>query len=62
MTPDQVHYGQVDDVHAARQRTLNSAFQATPERFVNKPPTPPNKPTAVWINPPQPKAESESLN
>ncbi len=62
MTPDQVHYGQVDVVHAARSRTLNSAFEATPERFVNKPPAPLNKPTSVWINPPQPKAESASLN
>jgi transposase InsO family protein len=62
MTPDQVHYGQANDVHAARQRTLNSAFQANPERFVNKPPVPPDKPTAVWINPPQQKAEPTSLN
>ena len=62
MTPDQVHYGQVNCVHAARQRTLNSAFQANPERFVNKPPVPPDKPTAVWINPPQRKAEPASLN
>ena len=62
MTPDQVHYGQADDVHAARQRTLSSAFQAHPERFVNKPSAPPDKPTAVWINPPQQKAEPTSLN
>jgi len=62
MTPDQVHYGQANDVHAARQITLNSAFQANPERFVNKPPAPPDKPTAVWINPPQRKAEPASLN
>jgi transposase InsO family protein len=62
MTPDQVHYGHANDVHAARQRTLNSAFQANPERFVNKPPVPPDKPTAVWINPPQQKAEPTSLN
>ena len=62
MTPDQVHYGQANDVHTARQLTLNSAFQANPERFVNKPPTPPDKPTAVWINPPQRKAEPASLN
>ena len=27
MTPDQVHYGQTDAVHAARQRTLNQAFR-----------------------------------
>ncbi len=52
MTPDQVHYGQVDAVHAARQQTLDRAFLANPERFVRKPPQPPAKPTATWINPP----------
>ena len=62
MTPDQVHYGQADDVHAARQRTLDRAFIANPERFVKKPPTPPDKPTAVWINPPPKKPEPISLN
>jgi transposase InsO family protein len=55
MTPDQVHYGQTDAVHAARQATLATAFRENPARFVNKPPTPPNKPTAAWINPPTPK-------
>jgi transposase InsO family protein len=55
MTPDQVHYGQIDAVHAARQLTLNQAFGANPERFVKKPPVPPAKPTATWINPPTPK-------
>jgi len=52
MTPDQVHYGQTDAVHAARQDTLDRAFRDTPQRFVNKSPIPPNKPTAAWINPP----------
>jgi len=55
MTPDQVHYGQTDEVHAARQQTLNQAFHANPNRFVNKTPEPPTKPTAVWINPPNHK-------
>ena len=52
MTPDQVHYGQADEVHATRRKTLDHAFRANPNRFVNKPPEPPTKPTAVWINPP----------
>ena len=51
MTPNQVHYGQTDAIHAARQNTLDHAFRNNPERFVNKAPTPPNKPTAAWINP-----------
>ena len=52
MTPDQVHYGQADEVHAARQTILDLAYAANPERFVKKPPNPPLKPTEVWINPP----------
>ena len=55
MTPDQVHYGQTDAVHAARQATLATAFRQNPERFVSKLPTPPAKPIAAWINPPTPK-------
>ena len=58
MTPDQVHYGQIDAVHAARQLTLDQAFGENPERFVKKAPTPPNKPTAAWINPPTPKSSA----
>jgi putative transposase len=52
MTPNQVHYGQAEQVYAARQITLDQAFRQNPERFVNKAPTPPEKPTAAWINPP----------
>jgi transposase-like protein len=58
MTPDQVHYGQVDAVHAARQLTLDEAFRQSPERFVKRPPVPPAKPSAAWINPPQPKSQT----
>ena len=47
--------GQADAVFAARQDTLDRAFRENRARFVNKPPTPPAKPTAAWINPPQPK-------
>lgn len=57
MTPDQVHYGQADAVHAARQKTLDRAYAANPERFVRKLPNPPRKPTAVWINPPKQNSE-----
>lgn len=53
MTPDQVHYGQADAVHAARQETLNRAFRRNPERFVRKTPEPPAKPIEAWINPPR---------
>jgi hypothetical protein len=45
--PDQV----ADAIHAARQTTLNDAFNRNPERSVRKEPRPPAKPMA-WINPP----------
>ena len=60
MTPDQVHYGQADEVFAARQKTLDRAFQANPERFVKKSPEPPLKPTAAWINPPILRAQIQA--
>ena len=60
MTPDQIHFGQADEIHAARQTALDAAFLATPERFVNKPPKPPQVPTAVWINPPQKTMPSQA--
>jgi putative transposase len=52
MTPAAVHYGQAPALHAKRQRVLNAAYAATPERFVRRPPTPPELPTAAWINKP----------
>jgi hypothetical protein len=59
MTPDQVHFGRVDAVHAARQVALDRAFAKHPARFVNNAPVPIAKPTATWINRPAPKAVSE---
>jgi hypothetical protein len=60
MTPDQVHYGQANAVHAARQQILARAYQANPERFVRKMPEPPAVPTAAWINPPQKPANNQA--
>ena len=57
MTPDQVHYGQADAIYAARRETLSHAFRDNPQRFVNKTPMPPDKPTDVWINPPTVRPE-----
>jgi transposase InsO family protein len=57
MTPNQIHYGQADAIIAARQTVLDHAYQAHPERFVRQPPTPPEKPVAVWINPPEKKTD-----
>ena len=52
MTPDQVHFGQVDEIHDARQQVLDRAFLTNPQRFVRAAPRPPAKPVAAWINPP----------
>ena len=52
MTPAAIHYGHAEQVHAARTSVLEAAFARNPERFVRKPPVPPELPTAAWINKP----------
>jgi len=52
MAPATVHAGRAPDVHAARTLTLERAYAEHPERFVRRPPRPPELPSAVWINPP----------
>jgi len=47
-------------IHAARQKILDRAFRANGNRFVNKTPQPPTKPTAVWINPPNHKLAKQA--
>jgi putative transposase len=58
MTPTVVHYGQTDLVRAERQRALDRAYAAHPERFVKGRPLAPTAPDQVWINPPQPAPTS----
>ncbi len=53
MTPATVHYGLASAVHENRQVALNAAYAAHPERFVRRPPTPPQIPKQVWINKPK---------
>lgn len=53
LTPEHVHYGHASEVIAARQQVLDLAHRRHPERFVRKPPTAPQLPQAVWINPPE---------
>jgi putative transposase len=60
MTPETVHYGQVENVRKQRQAALDAAYAAHPERFVGGRPTPPELPKEVWIN--QPKKEHEEAN
>jgi len=52
LTPAMVHYGQAEQVLAARQETLLTAYRTHPERFVRRPPQPPALPRQAWINPP----------
>ena len=53
MTPAAVHHGQAQQLHAARAQVLEAAYARNPERFVRKPPAPPELPTAAWINKPK---------
>lgn len=53
MTPAVVHYGQALQVQARRQRVLEAAYAAHPERFVRGRPAAPTAPEAAWINKPK---------
>jgi len=55
MAPAAVHYGRAEQTYTDRQRALEAAYAATPERFVHRAPTPPPVPAAAWIN--KPKSE-----
>ena len=52
LTPSDVHHGRAETVLKQRQRTLHSAWDRHPERFVNGKPNPGTVPEQVWINPP----------
>jgi len=54
LTPEALHYGDGDQIIAARSNTLAAAFEAHPQRFKGKCPIPKAPPKAVWINPPKP--------
>jgi putative transposase len=65
LTPATLHYGRAADVVAARQKVLEAAYAAHPERFVSGTPQATTLPTEVWINPPtrsqQPPAQNKRL-
>lgn len=61
MTPGSLHYGQAESIRENRKQVLETAYLQHPERFVRKPPTPPEIPPAVWINPPV-KTEIDSIS
>jgi putative transposase len=55
MTPAAVHHGQATEFYAQRAVVLADAYARNPERFVRRPPEPPELPTAAWINKPDTK-------
>jgi putative transposase len=57
LTPASVRYGLPTVQMELRQRVLDDAFSANPERFVIKPSSVQPLPGAVWINRPQPVLE-----
>jgi len=59
MTPAMVHYGSAPVIRANRQLVLDAAYRDHPERFVRRPPTPPQLPKEVWINKP-PNSDDET--
>lgn len=59
-TPASVHHGTAGHVRAMRQQTLDAAYQAHPERFGHRRPTPPKLPSEAWINQPSREALIQS--
>jgi putative transposase len=53
MTPAAIHHGQAGELRATRTAVLEAAYARNPERFVRKPPAPPELPAAAWINKPK---------
>jgi putative transposase len=58
LTPECVHYGRAQQLLDRRQRVLDQAHAATPERFIRAAPRVQQLPAAVWINPPEKGEES----
>lgn len=56
MHPADVHFGRTADIVVARQRVLDAAHDAHPERFVSGRPIQKTPPPAAWINPPATEA------
>lgn len=57
-TPASVHYGTAEQIREQRGHTLDAAYQRHPERFVIKPPQPPQIHETIWINKPEQEANT----
>lgn len=62
LTPADVHYGRAAAMLAERQRVLDTAYAAAPERFVNGRPRVATLPETVWINPPSKEVTIEIVS
>jgi putative transposase len=58
-TPADVHYGLAETIRDKRAAILTDAYTAHPQRFIRKPPEPPQLPTGSWINPPAPEETTQ---
>jgi putative transposase len=58
-SPADVHHGRANDLRAKRQEVMDEAFARNPNRFSGGAPRVPAPPKAVWINPPENRAEIE---
>jgi len=59
-TAADVHYGLAEVIRDKRASVLDAAYAAHPERFVRKPPEPPQIPETSWINrPDQPEEDTQ---
>ena len=61
LTPEQVHFGNADQVIAGRKSVLREAWAAHPDRFVSGEPKPKPLPEAVFINPPIPSLTTQDI-
>lgn len=57
-TPASVHYGTAEQIRQQRALTLDAAYQQHPERFIRKPPQPPQISPTIWINQPEQEAST----
>ena len=53
LTPEQVHYGQAQEILEHRTKVLEKAFKEHPNRFKRRMPKPLPLPEAAWINKPE---------
>lgn len=53
-TPASIHDGTATFIREQRQRVLDEAYAANPDRFHRRRPSAPSLPTRVWINQPRP--------